>query len=60
MLYWMGNDDNNSAAEWLNLERTSVISISLKALLCFKLPSKQPIYNFTSNPIALHSDLEPV
>lgn len=30
------------------------ISISLKALLCFKLPFTQPFSNFTSNPIVLH------
>lgn len=55
MLYWMGNDDDNTDAEWLNLERASVIFTSLKALLCSKLPFTQPISNLTSNPIVLHS-----
>lgn len=53
LLYWMGND--NTDAEWLNLEGASVKSTSLKALLCSKLPFTQPISNFTSNPVVLHS-----
>lgn len=63
VLYWMGNDDDNTDAEWLNLERTSVIFTSLKGILCSKLLITQPISNLTSNPIhcfALNQDMEPV
>ena len=55
LLYWMDNDNDNTNNEWLNLEGASVNSTSLKALLCSKLPFTQPISNFTSNPVVLHS-----
>ncbi len=57
LLYWMGNDNDNdnTDTEWLNLEGASVSFTSLKALLCSKLPFTQPISNFTSNPVVLHS-----
>lgn len=51
----MGNDNDNTDTEWLNLERASVNSTSLKALLCSKLPFTQRVSNFTSNPVVLHS-----
>ena len=45
----------DSDTEWLNLEGASLNFTSLKALLCSKLPFTQPISDFTSNPVVLHS-----
>ena len=55
LLYWLGNDNDDADTEWLNLEGASVNLTLLKALLCCKLPFTQPISDFTSNPVVLHS-----
>ena len=51
--YWLRSD--TTAPAWTILERASVESTSLAALLCSKLPFTQPISSFTSNPIITHS-----
>jgi hypothetical protein len=53
LLYWLRSD--TTAPAWTILERASVESTSLAALLCSKLPFTQPISSFTSNPIITHS-----
>ena len=55
LLYWLGNDNDNTDTEWLNLEGASVNLTSLKAILCYKLPFTQPVSDFTSNLVVLHS-----
>ena len=53
LLYWMKSDGTDP--KWVVLERSSINSTSLEALLCSNLPFKQPISTFTSNPIITHS-----
>ena len=44
-----------NSTEWMVLERASIGSTSPAALLCSKLPFKQPISAFTTNPVVIHS-----
>lgn len=56
LLYWMRNDVTDVISpEWTVLERASIGSTSSVTLLCSKLPFKQPISTFTSNPVVIHS-----
>lgn len=56
LLYWLRNDCTDvNGTEWMVLERASIGSTSPAALLCSKLPFKQPISAFTTNPVVIHS-----
>ena len=56
LLYWLRNDctDANSTG-WTVLEKASIGSTPPAALLCSKLPFKQPISAFSTNPVVIHS-----
>lgn len=56
LLYWLRNDGTDvNSTEWTVLERASIGSTSPVALSCSKLPFKQPISAFTTNPVVIQS-----
>uniref|UniRef100_A0A8C2L4R0 Reverse transcriptase domain-containing protein n=1 Tax=Cyprinus carpio TaxID=7962 RepID=A0A8C2L4R0_CYPCA len=52
-LHWLRR--NTSLPSWVTLERASITSSSPTALLCSRLPFKQSISTYSSNPVVVHT-----
>lgn len=55
ILFWIHYPRHENGPKWLQLERASCKQVSLHAIACSKIPLKERVSTFCSNPIVRHS-----